>query len=278
MYYYKKWSPKFYHFFGGFPYETLCESCENSLFISSVHSSSVCVRILACASPKCHLSCKYNCVAVKIFNISYLLTAKMTFGQNPGPKMFSKSLIMLFSPWVNLGDWKMDLYRWDASIFPHLSVEEDDKGVDLLDLLLQEVHQLLHSLTIALNIISKAWLDLDRKELIDLIINLDLDFGLSNAWSVNNCYRSLVVAIPPELLLVTKLHLIFTASFAHLSLPWSIDWVALSFLVRCSFRHGDIFSSSSFFFFSSSFSYFGGLRHPCHPHHHPSPSSPLSSC
>ena len=198
----------------------------------------------------------------------------MTFGQNPGPKMFSKSLIMLFSPWVNLGDWKMDLYRWDASIFPHLSVEEDDKGVDLLDLLLQELHQLLHSLTIALNIISKAWLDLDRKELIDLIINLDLDFGLSNAWSVNNCYRSLVVAIPPELLLVTKLHLIFTASFAHLSLPWSIDWVALSFLVRCSFRHGDIFSSSSFFFFSSSFSYFGGLRHPCHPHHPPSPLSP----
>ena len=84
---------------------TLCDSCENSLFISSVHSFSVCVRRLACASPKCHLSCKYNCVAVKTVKISYLLTAKITFGQNPGPKMFSKSLIMLFSPWVNLGDW-----------------------------------------------------------------------------------------------------------------------------------------------------------------------------
>ena len=181
-----------------------------------------------------------NCVAVKVFNLSYLLTSKMTFGQNPGPKMFSKSLIMLFSPWVNLGDWEQFLYRWDASIFPHLPVEEDDKGVDLLDLLLQELHQLLHSLTIALNIISKAWLDLDRKQLTDLITNLNLDFGLSSAWSVNNCYRFLVVAIPPEPIRVTKLHLIFTALFAHLSLPWSIGWVALSFFVHCSYRHGDI--------------------------------------
>ena len=41
--------------------ETLCDSCENSLFISSVHSSSVCVRRLACASPKCHLSYNQLC-------------------------------------------------------------------------------------------------------------------------------------------------------------------------------------------------------------------------
>ena len=46
-----------------------------------------------------------------------------------------------------------------------------------------------------------------------LIINLDLDFGLSNAWGVNDCHRFLVIAIPPELIYVSKLHLIFTASF-----------------------------------------------------------------
>ena len=131
--------------------------------------------------------------------------------------------------------WRLrtSLYGWDASIFPHLPVEEDDKGVDLLDLLLQELHQLLHSLTIALNIISKAWLDLDRKQLTDLITNLNLDFGLSSAWSVNNCYRFLVVAIPPEPIRVTKLHLIFTAFFAHLSLPWSNAWLSSS-IFPCS--------------------------------------------
>ena len=109
-----------------------------------------------------------------------------------------KELDHAFQPMSKSWRLRTSLYGWDASIFPHLPVEEDDKGVDLLDLLLQELHQLLHSLTIALNIISKAWLDLDRKQLIDLIDYLDLDFALSNAWSVNNCHRFLVISIPPE--------------------------------------------------------------------------------
>ena len=78
-----------------------------------------------------------------------------------------KELDHAFQPMSKSWRLRTSLYGWDASIFPHLPVEEDDKGVDLLDLLLQELHQLLHSLTIALNIISKAWLDLDRKQLTD---------------------------------------------------------------------------------------------------------------
>ena len=38
----------------------------------------------------------------------------------------------------------------------YLPIEEDDEGVDMLDLILQFVHQLLHSLTVSLHLISQA--------------------------------------------------------------------------------------------------------------------------
>ena len=41
----------------------------------------------------------------------------MTLGQKPGPKIFSKSLIMLFSPWVNLGLCKRD-YNQHTCLLP----------------------------------------------------------------------------------------------------------------------------------------------------------------
>lgn len=39
-----------------------------------------------------------------------------------------------------------------------LSIEEDDEGVDVLDLLLQLLHQLRHRLAVALHVVSQAWL------------------------------------------------------------------------------------------------------------------------
>ena len=73
-----------------------------------------------------------NCVAVKVFNLSYLLTAKMTFGQNPGPKMFSKSLIMLFSPWVNLGDWEQACMVETPQYFPTCPLKRMTKALTCL--------------------------------------------------------------------------------------------------------------------------------------------------
>ena len=39
----------------------------------------------------------------------------------------------------------------------YLPIEKYDEGIDLLDLLLQHLHQLLHSLSVSLHIISKAY-------------------------------------------------------------------------------------------------------------------------
>ena len=40
----------------------------------------------------------------------------------------------------------------------YLPIEKDDKGVDVLDLLLQLLHQLRHRLAVALHVVSQAWL------------------------------------------------------------------------------------------------------------------------
>ena len=73
-----------------------------------------------------------NYVAVKVFKLCYLLTAKITFGQNPGPKMFSKSLIMLFSPWVNLGDWEQACMVETPQYFPTCPLKRMTKGLTCL--------------------------------------------------------------------------------------------------------------------------------------------------
>ena len=52
-------------------------------------------------------------------------------------------------------------YKINTQIFQNLvdlSIEEDDEGVDVLDLLLQLLHQLRHRLAVALHVVSQAWL------------------------------------------------------------------------------------------------------------------------
>ena len=52
-------------------------------------------------------------------------------------------------------------YKINTQIFQYLvdlSIEEDDEGVDVLDLLLQLLHQLRHRLAVALHVVSQAWL------------------------------------------------------------------------------------------------------------------------
>ena len=52
-------------------------------------------------------------------------------------------------------------YKINTQSFQYLvdlSIEEDDEGVDVLDLLLQLLHQLRHRLAVALHVVSQAWL------------------------------------------------------------------------------------------------------------------------
>ena len=92
--------------------QTFLEISESFLFQSAVHWSVVSDWSARSCSAKPHLKSDQPCTWRLTFFLltfefkiyaDYLVTAKMTLGQKPGPKIFSKSLIILVRLLENLG-------------------------------------------------------------------------------------------------------------------------------------------------------------------------------
>ena len=132
--------------------------------MSSTHSSSVSVRRSTWAWPKCHLGRGGDHWPVGAPKFSQQFArecavipahCKDDVGPETGSKDVFKELDHAFQP---MGEsWTLpEGKEWHTWPLPaYLPIEKYDKGVDVLDLLLQLLHQLLHSLSVSLHLISE---------------------------------------------------------------------------------------------------------------------------